>query len=251
VCSIVYAYCTVYKTEFIDYNCPCGIFIHLLDFYYMQRSFNRGFSAVAAVIIAAVVIGGGVAAVSMTSSGSADVDNERNQQATSTAETQTQADATSSRQTAKTTFRCDDGQTTTLAFTGQTNADLTLPDGEVVAVSRTETEDGAAFQSADGSVNFRNTQQGAVVEREGEVTVSGCVSEAARTHGSTDSRTTSTMETGTNTEAEVEADVDAETDVEADSDVDSETNGTSSESNMEVEASTETEVEAGTAPSSN
>lgn len=198
----------------------------------MTTSHKSGFSAIAAVVIAAVVIGGGAAVVSMTSSN--DTDRTNNQQATGTADMQ--ADNDTDQQTARTTFQCNDGATTSLAFTGGTNADLTLPSGEVVAVSRVQSEEGAVFQSSDGSVTFRDTQNGAVVERRGEVAVSGCVSESANPDTGDDTQSTSS--------ADVDADVEVQTEAGAETDIESETEATTSgENNTEVDASAETDAQ--------
>lgn len=200
----------------------------------MQLSRHRGFSAVATVIITAVIIGGAVATVSLTGGGgTSEMDSVP---ATSTGSKEADNEVTSSQQTAETKFVCADEQTVRLQFTGEAEADLTLPDGSVVSVSRAQSGNATVFQSSDGSVMFRNAQEGgAVIEQEGEVVASGCASASAHGHGSANN-SVATSSAKMDNEAGAESEASANTGVGNDS-------TTTSQDDIEVDTSAETEAQ--------
>lgn len=200
----------------------------------MPLSRHRGFSAVATVVIAAVIIGGGVAAVSLTGS---DNTNEMDSvPATSTGSNEVGNDSTSSQQMAETKFVCDDEKTARLQFTGEAEADLVLPDGSVSSVSRAQSDNATVFQSSDGSVTFRNAQEeGALIEQEGEVVASGCASASVHDQSSANNSIATSS-------AEIDIRANTESEANTNTEVDSESTTTSQE-DLEVDASAETEAQ--------
>lgn len=199
----------------------------------MQLSRQHGFSALATVIITAVIVGGAVATVSLTGGGTSEMDSVP---ATSTGSKETDSEVTSSQQTAETKFVCADEQTARLQFTGEAEADLTLPDGSVVSVSRAQSGNATVFQSSDGSVMFRNAQEGgAVIEQEGEVVASGCASASAHGQGSANN-SVATSSAKMEIEAGAESEASANTEVGNDS-------TTTTQDDLEVDTSAETEAQ--------
>lgn len=192
---------------------------------YQLPAHNRGFSAVATVVIAAAVIIGGVTAVSVSQNNSATTESDRTNDATTTraqTETDTQADTSTTSSAnaaarATTNFACANDQSVSLQLGGD-QATLTLPNGDTRVVTRTQVDGETEFVSEDGSLVFRNEADGAVIVESGQTLVSGCVPTGSRAtvdrgaEPSTETQATTSAEATTSADTQIK--VQTQTEVE-------------------------------------
>jgi hypothetical protein len=175
----------------------------------MRSSDTYGFSAVAILAIAAVAVGGGAIAWSVSSS------SETSQNSQPSPTTTEATSSTGSNAAATTTFACDQGQTAKLAFTANEETQLTLPGGEVVSVTRTQSNGQTQFENTEKSIQLRNESEGGVIEQNGEVVAEGCIQ--AGSPGANRQPTTSPaveVETESEMDAGVEMNEDTESEIE-------------------------------------
>lgn len=173
-----------------------------------MKSFdNKGLSTVALVVVAAIVIGGG-AMIASNSGDDAETDADP---ATTTASTSSTQDS----EALSVTLACADDQEVNVNITGENEADVTLPDGEVKSVTRTETDSGATYTSAEGDFSISGMSNEAVIEQDGEVILDGCV--VTEDAGSEDHETEADSEATSSTETESDSrlDIQMETESEA------------------------------------
>lgn len=176
----------------------------------MMSTDNRGLSTVAIIIVAAVVIGGG-AMIAFNSSNNAEVD-------TNPATTTSATSSSENSEALNVTLACAGDQTVDVSITGENEADVTLPDGEVKSVTRTETDSGATYTNAEGDFSISGMSDEAVIEQDGEVILDNCV--VQEDAGSADAETESNQ---TESESEATSSAEVQTDVEADLEVNTET----------------------------
>lgn len=187
---------------------------------YTQRPNNSGFSAIAAVIIGAIVVVGGVAAISATS------ESEVNSTATTTQDSQPQDQ--------KAVFSCEGNQEVAVEFSNNDKATVTLPSGKVTSVTKVQTDEGVRYRSESEALVFAKQDGNVTVRQNGKAVVEGCVE--VSNNSKNEATSSAKSETQAGAEANTEAEVEAETNVEAQ---------TEAEGNLESEVQGQTEASVG------
>ena len=134
---------------------------------YSDSTRESGIATVAIVLIAAVVIGGGVL---LATSGDTDSD----------VDTATDTDAMMEENASTTysaTYSSETGEEVMVEIAADETAQVTLPNGEVKSVSRVRSASGAKYETENGEFVFWNKGEEATVFENDEITFEGTVTE--------------------------------------------------------------------------
>lgn len=139
-----------------------------------------GFSAIAAVVIAALVVIGGLAITATNNNSNQGTNSQaatNTQQTTQEPAQQDSQNQSNNQQTSGPTvagLQCEGGEKVELTFYNDGKVTLTLPNKDPIPVEQKEVSGQPQFTNEEKGIVFKNTDNGAVVQKEGETMLSGC-----------------------------------------------------------------------------